>query len=74
MIDKVEILRHYHNQAIVISLSDVNEKLSGMIIDDTPDDHCVFVRDKDLIEYYETKKKSLLKRVYFKDLKSIAYQ
>lgn len=74
MIDKVEILRHYHNQAIVISLSTVNEQLSGMIIDDTPNDHCVFVRDKDLIEYYETKKKSLLTRVYFKDLKSIAYQ
>lgn len=74
MIDKVEILRNYHDQAIVISLSNVNEKLSGMIVDDTPNDHCVFVRDTDLIEYYETRRKSLSKRVYFKDLKAIDYQ
>ena len=74
MIDKVEILRNYHDQAIVISLSNINEQLSGMIVDDSPDDHCVFVKNKDLIEYYETKKVSLQKRVYFKDLKTIDYQ
>ena len=74
MIDKVEILRNYHDQAIVISLSNINEQLSGMIVDDTPEDHCVFVKDRDLIEYYETKNQSLLKRVYFKDLKTIEYQ
>ncbi len=74
MIDKVEILRNFHDQAIVISLSNVNEQLSGMIVDDSPDDHCVFVRDNDLIEYYETRKESLLERVYFKDLQTIDYQ
>ena len=74
MINKVEILRNYHDHAIVITLSDMHESLSGMIVDDTPDDHCVFVKDNDLIEYYETKKQSLLRRVYFKDLKAIEYQ
>jgi len=74
MIDKVEILRNYHDQAIVISLSDVKEQLSGMIVDDSPKDHCVFVRDNDLVEYYETKNESLQKRVYFKDLRAINYQ
>jgi len=74
MIDKVKILRNYHDQAIVISLSNYNEALSGMIIDDSPEDHCVFVRDNDLIEYYETKEESLLERVYFKDVRAIEYQ
>lgn len=74
MIDKVEILRNYHDQAIVISLSDANEQLSGMIVDDSPNDHCIFVKDNDLVEYYETRKTSLRKRVYFKDLKAIEYQ
>ena len=74
MIDKVEILRNYHDQAIVISLSNVNESLSGMIVDDSPDDHCVFVKDHDLVEYYETKEESLQERVYFKDMKAIEYQ
>ena len=74
MIDKVEILRNYHDQAIVISLSNFEESLSGMIIDDTPNDHCVFVRDNDLVEYYETKEESLLERVYFRDMKTIDYQ
>jgi len=74
MIDKVEILRNYHDQAIVISLSNYKKSLSGMIIDDTPEDHCVFVRDNDLIEYYETKEESLLERVYFRDMKTIDYQ
>lgn len=74
MINKVDILRNYHDQAIIIKLTNINESLSGMIVDDSPDDHCVFVRDQDLVEYYETRKKSLLKRVYFKDLKAIQYQ
>ena len=74
MIGKSEILRHYHDHAIVISLSNVKESLSGMIVDDSPDDQCIFVKDPDLIEYYETKKVSLLERVYFKDMKAIEYQ
>ena len=74
MIDKVQILRNYHDQAIIISLSNVKESLSGMIIDDSPNDHCIFVKNPDLVEYYETKKESLLKRVYFKDMKAIEYQ
>lgn len=74
MIGIVDILRNYHDQAIVISLSGNKEPLSGMIIDDSHKDYCIFVRNQDLIEYYETRKKSLLKRVYFKDLKNIDYQ
>jgi len=74
MIDKVDILRNYHDQAIVISLSNYKESLSGMIVDDSPDDHCVFVRDNDLVEYYETKEESLLERVYFSDMRTIDYQ
>ncbi len=74
MIGKVEILRNYHNHAIVITMSNVKESLSGMIVDDSPDDHCVLVKDPDLVEYYETKKESLLERVYFKDMKTIEYQ
>lgn len=74
MIDKVEILRNFHDQAIVITLSDVNKTLAGRIVDDTPEDHCVVVRDPDLVEYYETKRSSLVERVYFKDVKAIDYQ
>ncbi|MEA3478604.1 MAG: hypothetical protein U9R60_10530 [Bacteroidota bacterium] len=74
MINKVEILRNYHDQAIVITLSDMNEPLSGMIVDDSPAEYCVFVKDQDLVEYYETKKDSLRERVYFTDLKAIEYQ
>jgi len=74
MIGKVEILRNYHDHAIVITLSNVDESLSGMIVDDSPDDHCIFVKDPNLIEYYETKEESLLERVYFKDMKAIEYQ
>ena len=74
MIGKVEILRNYHDHAIVITLSNVKESLSGMIVDDSLQDHCVFVKDSNLIEYYETKKESLLERIYFKDLKAIEYQ
>jgi len=74
MIDKVEILRNYHDHAIVISLSNFKESLSGMIVDDSPDDHCVFVKDHDLVEYYETREESLQERVYFKDMKAIEYQ
>jgi hypothetical protein len=32
MIGKVHILRNYHDHAIVITLSNVEESLSGMII------------------------------------------
>ena len=74
MINKVEILRNYHDHAIVITMSNVMESLSGMIVDDSPNDHCIFVKDPNLIEYYETKKESLIKRVYFKDMKAIEYQ
>ena len=74
MINKVEILRNYHDHAIVITLANVNRTLAGRIVDDTPEDHCVVVRDPDLVEYYETKKESLIQRVYFKDMKAIEYQ
>lgn len=74
MINKTDILRKYHDQAIIITLSDMKESLSGMIVDDTPNDYCVFVKDHDLVEYYETRNKSLMRRVYFKDLKAIKYQ
>lgn len=74
MINKVEILRNFHDHAIVISLSDVEKSLSGMIVDHSPDDHCVFVKDKDLVKYYETREESLLERVYFRDMKEIDYQ
>jgi hypothetical protein len=74
MISKIDILRNFHDQAIVITLDNKNEPLSGMIVDDTPNDHCVFVKDKDLVKYYETREESLLERVYFKDLKAIDYQ
>lgn len=74
MIDKVEILRKYHDHAIVITLSNVNKTLAGRIVDDTPEDHCVVVRDPDLVEYYETKEESLLERVYFSDVQTIEYQ
>ena len=74
MINKTDILRNYHDQAIIITLANTEEPLSGMIVDDTPSDHCVFVTDPNLIEYYETRKESLLERVYFKDMKAIEYQ
>ena len=74
MIDKVEILRNYHDHAIIISLSNMEESLSGMIVDDSPDDHCIFVEDPNLIEYYETRDESLRERIYFKDVKAIDYQ
>jgi len=74
MIDKGEILRNYHDQAIIISLLNMEESLSGMIVDDSPDDHCIFVKDPNLIEYYETRSESLRERIYFKDVKAIDYQ
>ena len=74
MINKVEILRNYHDHAIIVSLSNMEESLSGMIVDDSPDDHCVFVKDPNLIEYYETKSESLREMIYFKDMKAIDYQ
>jgi hypothetical protein len=74
MINKNDILRNYHDQAIIIKLANAEEPLSGMIVDDSPKDHCVFVADPNLIEYYETRKESLLERVYFKDMKAIEYQ
>ena len=74
MIDRNEILRNYHDQAIIIKLANKKESLKGMIVDDTPSDHCVFVEDPNLVEYYETRKESLKERVYFKDLKAIKYQ
>jgi len=74
MINRTEILRNYHNQAIVIKLANRKEALSGMIVDDTPQDYCVFVKDPHLVEYYETREESLLERIYFKDVKIIEYQ
>ncbi len=74
MIDKTSILRNYHEHAIVIVRSNVQDALAGMIVDDSPEDHCVVVKNPDLVEYYETRKESLLERVYFSDIKAIEYQ
>lgn len=74
MINKVEILRNYHDHAIVVTLLNDEKSLSGMIVDHSPKDHCVLVRDPHLVEYYETKKESLEERIYFKDMKAIEYQ
>lgn len=74
MIDRVDILRNYHDQKIIITLTNIDESLSGMIVDDSPDDYCVFVKDQDLVEYYDTRKEALIEKVYFKDLTAIDYQ
>lgn len=74
MINRNDILRNYHDQAIRITLANKGEALSGMIVDDTPSDYCKFVEDPNLVEYYETRRESLLHRVYFKDMKTIEYQ
>lgn len=74
MINKNDILRNYHNHAIIIQLADEKELLSGMIVDDTPDDHCIFVKGPNLVEYYETREESLKERIYFKDVTAIDYQ
>jgi hypothetical protein len=73
-INRTEILRNYHNQAIVIKLTNSKEALSGMIVDDTPEDYCIFVEDPNLVQYYETREESLMERIYFKDMKIIEYQ
>jgi len=74
MINKVEILRNYHDQAIVVTLANVDDSLSGRIVDDTPDDYCVLVKDLDLVQYYDTRDQSLLEVIYFKDVTAIDYQ
>ena len=74
MINKVDILRNYHNQAIIVTLSNEDESLSGRIVDDTPDDHCVLVKDPDVVQYYDTRDQSLLEVIYFKDVAVIEYQ
>jgi hypothetical protein len=74
MINRVDILRNYHDQKIIITLANVDESLSGMIVDDSPNDHCIFVKDQDLVDYYDTRDDTLKEKVYFKDLKAIEYQ
>ena len=74
MINKVDILRNYHDQAIVVTLSNVDDALSGRIVDDTPADYCVFVKNPNLVQYYDTRDQSLLEVIYFKDVKAIDYQ
>jgi len=74
MINKLDILRNYHDHAITIKLSHASQSISGRIVDDSPEDHCVVVRDPDLVRYYETREDSLLERIYFKDVKAIDYQ
>ena len=74
MIDKNTILRNYHDHAIIITMSNANESLSGMIVDHTPEDYCIFVEDPNLVEFYETRRESLIHRVYFKDMEAIEYQ
>jgi hypothetical protein len=74
MIDKIEIRRKYHDHFIIITLSDKNDSLSGLIVDDTSDDYCGLVKNPHLVEYYETRKDSLVEKIYFKDVKAIEYQ
>lgn len=74
MINKVDILRNYHDQAIIVTLANEDESLSGRIVDDTPDDHCVLVKDPDVVQYYDTRDQSLLEVIYFKDVTAIDYQ
>lgn len=74
MINKTDILRNYHDHSIVITLAHSPEPISGMIVDHSAEDYCVVVKDPHLVEYYETKKDSLIERVYFKDMKAIDYQ
>jgi hypothetical protein len=74
MINKVEILRNYHDHSIVVTLTNKKKTVSGRIIDHSPKDHCILVKDPHLVEYYETKKESFLERIYFKDVKAISYQ
>ncbi len=74
MINKVDILRNYHDQAIIVTLANEDKSLSGRIVDDTPDDHCVLVKDPDVVQYYDTRDQSLLEVIYFKDVTAIDYQ
>lgn len=74
MINRTDILRKYHDHAITVKLSRARKTISGRIVDDSPEDHCVLVRDPDLVRYYETKADSLVERIYFKDVKAIDYQ
>jgi hypothetical protein len=74
MIDKTVILRNYHDHSVIITLAHRREPISGMIVDNSPEDHCVVVKDPHVVEYYETKKDSLIERVYFKDMTAIDYQ
>ena len=50
LINRVYILRNYHDQAIIISMSNVNESLSGMIVDDSLIEK-VYFKDLKAIEY-----------------------
>ena len=73
-IDKYEIWRKYIDQAIVITKAGEEDPLAGMIVDDKPDDYCGFVKNPNLVEYYETRSNSLVEKIYFKDVKDIEYQ
>jgi hypothetical protein len=73
-IDKYEIWRKYYNHAIIITRSGEKNPLEGMIVDDTMDDYCGFVKTPDLVQYYETRSDSLVEKIYFKDMKAIDYQ
>ena len=74
MIKRIDILRNFHDQAITVTLSRARKSISGRIVDDSPEDHCVLVRDPDLVRYYETKEDALVEKIYFKDVKAIDYQ
>ena len=72
MIDKFEIRQSYHNKAIKITLNN-GILLNGVIVDNTAD-HCRFVKNPNQARYRETKKETLVEKVYFKDMKSIDFQ
>ena len=72
MIYKFDIRQNYYNQAVRITLTN-GVVLDGVIIDDMAD-YCMFVKNLKLIKYNKTKDKSLVERIYFKDMKSVDYQ
>jgi hypothetical protein len=73
-IDKYEIWRKYIDQAIVITKAGEEDPLAGMIVHDKSDDYCGFVKNPNLVEYYETRSDLLVEKIYFKDVKDIEYQ
>ena len=69
MINADDVRQNYHNKPVLITLAS-KIILHGVIIYDTAD-YCRFVKNPNLIEYKETKRESLVEKIYFKDIKAI---